>query len=329
MFAITAIFIGTFLEVVVYSVYVATFVRHVRILVLRRKLPPKVFIFLSTASLLLFVVATVTMVADLIFATNIFKNPTETIDFSGYAKKRNIKIICCSLATVVSDTVLLYRSYILYDSRLRVVALPLLVFVVQCGTGIWSLISLPQENNIDPWSDRSQKLTIGQVIFGFISGAEHEDLLEESKGLIIVCMWRSHRRLLAAGIPNVQSLSAYVRVGALMINSAAINIVWWISVFVTSTISSLLYEVCAAPFACVTALIFSAIIVSASRPPSSESFRVTPVSFPSRAFPQGSMPSMDLVSANDILETSSAQLAGSSPLVDRSNYDGASPEETV
>ncbi|KAF9060687.1 hypothetical protein BDP27DRAFT_1370334 [Rhodocollybia butyracea] len=248
MFLITAIFIGTFVEVLVYGVYVATFLRHVQILVRRRrKLHPRTFIYLSTASLLLFVVATVTMVVDLIFATHIFKNSTEPIDFSGHAKKHNINTGCGLFAIVVSDAFLLYRSYILYNSRLRVVALPLLVFVVECGFGIWSLISLSQKIDfVGPWTEHlSQKLTLTEIIFGFISGAVNV-ICTESKGLIIACMWRSHRRLLAAGVPDLQSPSAYVQVGAIMINSAAINIVWWLSIFVTSTISSLLYEVFAA-----------------------------------------------------------------------------------
>jgi hypothetical protein len=72
----------------------------------------------------------------------------------------------------------------------------------------------------------------------------------------------THRRLLAAGVLNLQSSSAYVWVGAIMINSdvsqniltlvswfielafiAAINVVWWLSVFVTSIISSVVYQV--------------------------------------------------------------------------------------
>ncbi|KAF9061888.1 hypothetical protein BDP27DRAFT_1369251 [Rhodocollybia butyracea] len=225
MFLINAIFIGTFLEVLVYGVYLATFIRHVRVLVLRRKkLPPKTFIYLSTASLLLFLIVTVTMVADLIFATHILK-PTGPNDYSGYGKKRSIKIICGSFAIVVSDTVLLYRSYIFYNSRLRVIALPLLVFMVEC------------------------------VMASSYSFEEHHGLLERSKGLIVACMWRSHRQLLATGVPNLQSPSAYARAGAILINSAAINIVWWLSVFVSWIISSVVYQVVVASYVCVTGLI--------------------------------------------------------------------------
>ncbi|KAF9073679.1 hypothetical protein BDP27DRAFT_1416766 [Rhodocollybia butyracea] len=181
MSLITAIIISTFLEVLVYGLYVATFIRHVQILVLRRKkLPPKTFIYLSTASLLLFVVATITMVADLIFATHILKNHT---DYSGYGQKRNIKIVS------------------------------------------WFKLAF----------------------------------------------------------------------------MAIINVVWWLSTFVTSIISPVVYQVFDASYVCVTALIFSAVIVSASRPPSSESFQVTPISFPAQSFLQDSMPSADSLSVNDML----------------------------
>ncbi|KAF9060689.1 hypothetical protein BDP27DRAFT_1452603 [Rhodocollybia butyracea] len=321
MFFITAIFIGTFVEVLVYGVYVATFLRHVLILVRRRrKLPPRTFIYLSTASLLLFAVVTVTMVADLVFTTHIFKNSTEPIDFSGYGKKHKINVGCGLFAMVVSDAFLLYRLYILYDSRLRVVALPLLVFVVECGFGIWGLIFLSQENDMpmDPWTDLlSQKMSLAEIIFGFISAVVNV----MCTSLIIACMWRSHRRLLAAGVPDLQSPSAYVQVGAIMINSAAINVVWWLSLFVTSTTSSVLYKVFAASFACVTALIFSTIIVSASRPPSSESF--SPISFPPQGFPQDSI-LMEL-SADDMFEAGIQPAELSS--LDRSNTNGVSPKE--
>ncbi|KAF9059190.1 hypothetical protein BDP27DRAFT_515854 [Rhodocollybia butyracea] len=247
MFLINAIFIGTFLEVLVYGIYVATFIKHVRILALRRKkLPPKTFIYLSTASLLLFVIVTVTMVADLIFATHIIQ-PTGPNDYSGYGKRRNIKIICGTFAIVVSDTVLLYRSYILYNSRLRFIALPLLVFVVQCGVPVCHHV-LRSKKTVDPWSDRPQKSTLAQNIFGFLSGG----LNVMCTSLIVTCMWRSHRRLLAAGVPKLQSSSAYVRAGAIMINSAALNIVWWLSIFVTWIISSVAYQVVVASYVCVT-----------------------------------------------------------------------------
>ncbi|KAF9061891.1 hypothetical protein BDP27DRAFT_1451987 [Rhodocollybia butyracea] len=362
MFFITANFIGTFLEVLVYGAYVATFIRHVRVLVLRRrKLPPRTFVYLSTASFLLFVVATTTIVGDLIFATHIVKNPTEPIDFSGYGKSHSLNSGCTLMSLMISDAFLLYRSYILYNSRIRVVALPLLVFVVECGIGIWSVISLTQKlNDVDPWTDHTPgRLTLPENIFGFISASlnimctsnaiffllsEQHDLPEESKGLIIACMWRSNRRLLATGVSNLQLPKTYIQVGAIIVNSgmfqntlalisrfemtlvAAIYIVWLLSVFVTSTTSSTVCEVFAAPFVCVTALIFSTIIVSASRPPSLESeFQISTISFIPRAFSQDSMPSIDL-SATDMLEAG-VQPAESSSL-DRSTI-GVSPKETV
>ncbi|KAF9061898.1 hypothetical protein BDP27DRAFT_1428459 [Rhodocollybia butyracea] len=262
-----------------------------------------------------------TVVADLIFATHIIK-PTGPNDYSGYGKKRKIKIVCSSFAIVVSDTVLLYRLYILCNSRLRIVAFPLLVFVFQCGIGIWSLISVSQQNNVDPWNDNTQKLVLASDIFGFVSGGLNVMCTKWSKGLIVACMWRSHRRLLAAGV-NLQSPSTYTRVGAIIINSAIINVVCWLSIFVASIVSPAVFQVFDALYVCVTALIFSAIIVSASRPPSKwESF--APVSFPPEAFPQDSMPSTDL-SANDLLEAD-VQPAESSPL-DRSN-NGVPSKET-
>ncbi|KAF9060691.1 hypothetical protein BDP27DRAFT_1429803 [Rhodocollybia butyracea] len=305
MFLITTIFIGTFLEVLVYGAYVATFIRHVQILVLRwRKLPPKTFIYLSTASFLLFVIATVAIVGDLVFTASVFKSPIEPIDLSGY------------------DAFLLYRSYIIYNSRLCVVALPLMVFVIECGIGIWSIISLSQKSNVDPWADHPPNLTLAETVFGFISGAVNV-MCTKSKGLIIACMWRSHHQLLAAGIaPNLQP-SAYVQVGAIIINSAAINLIWWLCVFVTSIISSLMYEVFAAPFSCVTALIFSTIIVSASRPSSKSSALV---SFPPLGFPHDSMPSNLLMglSADNMLEAGIQPAEVSSQ--ERSN-NGVSPNE--
>ncbi|KAF9060682.1 hypothetical protein BDP27DRAFT_1429792 [Rhodocollybia butyracea] len=302
MFLITAIFIGCFLEVLVYGAYVATFIRHVQILVSRRrKLPPRTFIYLSTASVLLFVLATVSVVTVLIFTTNIFKTPTEPIDFSGYGRKYNIVSGCNLFSLMVADAFLLYRSYILYNSRLRAVALPLLVFMVECGTIIWATIALSQENDgdSDPWTDRPQKLTLAETIFGFISVTVNEG----QKVLLL-------------------PPSAYAQVGAIIINSAAINLVWLFSVFATSSISSLVYEVFTAPvslkvelLACVTALIFSTIIVSASRPPSSElSILVSTVPIPD--FPEDFVPSnaTTKLSADNRLEASFQLVESSSSL---------------
>ncbi|KAF9077153.1 hypothetical protein BDP27DRAFT_1311911 [Rhodocollybia butyracea] len=279
MFLITAIFIGTFMEVLVYGAYAATFIKHIQILaVRRRKLAPRTFIYLSTASLLLFVIATVAVVGDLIFATHIFKSPTDPVDFSGYGRRHSINSGCAIFAVMVSDTFLVYRSYILYNTRLRVVAIPLLVLVVEFGVGIWSTVSL-RETSEDPWTNHEQKLSLAENIFGFVSLAVN--LI--CTGLIIVRLWRSHRQLSASG---VQSSNTYVQVGAIIINSAAINLVWLFSVFATSVISSVVYEVFGNSFACVTALIFSTIIVSASKPPSSETYTAgTRLSFRPRSFP--------------------------------------------
>ncbi|KAF9077154.1 hypothetical protein BDP27DRAFT_1311915 [Rhodocollybia butyracea] len=281
MFLVTAIFIGTFLEVLVYGAYVATFIKHIQVLAIRRrKLAPWTFIYLSTASLLLFVIATVAIVVDLIFTTHIFKSPTDPVDFSGYGRRHSINSGCALFAMAVSDAFLVYRSYILYNTRLRVVAIPLLVLVIQFGVGIWGIISL-REINDDPWTEHPQKLTLAETIFGFISLAVN--LI--CTGLIIVRLWRSHRQLSALGLSSLQLSSTYVQVGAVIINSAAINIVWLFSVFATSAISSVVYEVFGNSFACVTALIFSTIIVSASNPPSSEPNAGTRLSFLPRSFP--------------------------------------------
>ncbi|KAF9060688.1 hypothetical protein BDP27DRAFT_1492102 [Rhodocollybia butyracea] len=60
-------------------------------------------------------------------------------------------------------------------------------------------------------------------------------------------MWRSHRRLLSTGVSSLQSPHTYAQVAAIIVNSAALNIVWLLSVFVTATTSSTVYEVFAAP----------------------------------------------------------------------------------
>ncbi|KAF9043657.1 hypothetical protein BDP27DRAFT_1455166 [Rhodocollybia butyracea] len=250
--------------------YIATFIKHIQILVLvrRKKLPTKTFIYLSTASFLLFVTATVAVVANLTFATSIFKGSAEPIDFSKFSKTRNIGIGCIVVVLMISDAFLLYRSYILYNCQPFVVFLPLLVLVTEFGVGLWSIISLPQKNGVDPWTDHQPKsLSSAETIFGFISFAVNV----MCTGLIIARLWRSHRQLSASGVINLQSPRTYVQVGVIIINSAAINLVWMWCVFVSSTTSSVVYEVFGNSFACVTALIFSTTIVSASNAPSSES----------------------------------------------------------
>jgi hypothetical protein len=231
-------------------------------------------------------------VAALIFSTRIFKNPTEPIAFSEYWKNSKINNGCLVFAATISDTFLLYRSYILYNSRLRVVALPLVVLVIEYGFGVWNIISFPPspKGGTDPWEDRYiGSLTLATTIFGFISFAMNV----MCTSLIIARLWRSHRQLLASGVLNPPR--TYVQVGAIIINSAALNILWMVICFVTATISSLVFIVISQSFACITALIFSTIIVSASSSPSSESFSGTNlsdrVSFAPQVFVQGFAPS--------------------------------------
>ncbi|KAJ3891006.1 hypothetical protein C8J55DRAFT_518530 [Lentinula edodes] len=274
MFLITAMLIGTLLETLAYGSYVALCFKHFQILAARRtKIPPKPFAFLTLVSFAFFVIATVTVVSDLTFISHIFtKHPIETINFSGYTRKDRINEFSQILSIMLSDTFLLYRCYVLYSTQRRVIVLPFLTYLAEVGFGIWAMVAFKGTDieEIDPWANRPmQRLSLAETIFGFDGFATN--LLCTS--LIVFRLWRSHRELARFDVQtSTRSSSTLFRIGFVILNSAAIYIVWMITVFATSIASSLVYQIITPSFSCITALIFSSIIV---RAPSSTPTSVT------------------------------------------------------
>ncbi|KAF8825737.1 hypothetical protein HHX47_DHR6000116 [Lentinula edodes] len=245
MFLITAMLIGTLLETLAYGSYVALCFKHFQILAARRtKIPPKPFAFLTLVSFAFFVIATVTVVSDLTFISHIFtKHPIETINFSGYTRKDRINEFSQILSIMLSDTFLLYRCYVLYSTQRRVIVLPFLTYLAEVGFGIWGMVAFKGTDieEIDPWANRPlQRLSLAETIFGFDGFATN--LLCTS--LIVFRLWRSHRELVRFNVQtSTRSSSTLFRIGFVILNSAAIYIVWMITVFATSIASSLVYQI--------------------------------------------------------------------------------------
>ncbi|KAJ3920710.1 hypothetical protein F5877DRAFT_76873 [Lentinula edodes] len=299
MFLITAMLIGTLLETLAYGSYVALCFKHFQILAARRtKIPPKPFAFLTLVSFAFFVIATVTVVSDLTFISHIFtKHPIETINFSGYTRKDRINEFSQILSIMLSDTFLLYRCYVLYSTQRRVIVLPFLTYLAEVGFGIWGMVAFKGTDieEIDPWANRPlQRLSLAETIFGFDGFATNLLCTSESypnppdssltiilmQGLIVFRLWRSHRELVHFNVQtSTRSSSTLFRIGFVILNSAAIYIVWMITVFATSIASSLVYQIITPSFSCITALIFSSIIVRAPSSTPTSVTEMTTISF--------------------------------------------------
>ncbi|KAJ4469553.1 hypothetical protein J3R30DRAFT_3825066 [Lentinula aciculospora] len=286
MFLITAMLIGTLLETLAYGSYVALCIKHFQILAARRsKIPLRPFAFLALVSFAFFVIATVTVASDLTFISSILANhPFETINFSRYSQKDRINEFSQILSIMLSDAFLLYRCYVLYSTQLRVIALPFVTFLAEVGFGIWAMVSFRGTDieDIDPWSSRPlQRLSLAETIFGFVGFATN--LMCTS--LIVFRLWRSHRELVRFEVRTSRSTSTLFRIGFVILNSAAIYIVWMITVFATSIASSLVYQIITPSFSCVTALIFSSIIVRAPSATPTTIVEMTTIDFSSAPAP--------------------------------------------
>ncbi|KAJ3821125.1 hypothetical protein F5878DRAFT_627059 [Lentinula raphanica] len=280
MFLITALLIGTLLETLAYGSYVALFSKHLQILVARRKkIPSKPLSFLVVVSCGFFAITTVTVASDLTFISNIFtSHPSSTINFSGYARKDGINEFSQILSIMLSDLFLLYRSYVLYSTQLRVVVLPLLTFLSEVGFGIWAMVTFEgiDIKEIDPWSNRPlQRLSLGETIFGFVAFATNVICTS----LIVFRLWRTHHEMVQYDVQTSRSMSTLFRIGFVILNSAAVYIVWMIAAFATSITSSLVYQIITPSFSCITALIFSSIIVRAPSSTPTSVTEMTTISF--------------------------------------------------
>ncbi|KAJ3982077.1 hypothetical protein F5890DRAFT_432004 [Lentinula detonsa] len=280
MFLITALLIGTLLETLTYGSYVLLCIKHFQILAARRnKIPPKPFCFLVIVSFGFFVITTVTVVSDLTFMSNIFTNyPNSTINLSGYARKDGINEFSQILSIMLSDLFLLYRCYVLYSTQLRLVVFPFITFAAEVGFGIWAMVSFKgiDIKEVDPWSNRPlERLSLGETIFGFDAFATN--ILCTS--LIVFRLWRTHHELVQFDVQTSRSSGTLFRIGFVILNSAAIYIVWMIAVFSTSVTSSLVYQIITPSFSCITALIFSSIIVRAPASTPTTVTEMTTISF--------------------------------------------------
>ncbi|KAJ3784181.1 hypothetical protein GGU10DRAFT_358658 [Lentinula aff. detonsa] len=280
MFLITALLIGTLLETLTYGSYVLLCIKHFQILAARRnKIPYKPFCFLVIVSFGFFVITTVTVVSDLTFMSNIFTNyPNTTINLSGYARKDGINEFSQILSIMLSDLFLLYRCYVLYSTQLRLVVFPFITFAAEVGFGIWAMVSFKgiDIKEVDPWSNRPlERLSLGETIFGFDAFATN--ILCTS--LIVFRLWRTHHELVQFDVQTSRSSGTLFRIGFVILNSAAIYIVWMIAVFSTSVTSSLVYQIITPSFSCITALIFSSIIVRAPASTPTTVTEMTTISF--------------------------------------------------
>ncbi|TRM64149.1 hypothetical protein BD626DRAFT_583320 [Schizophyllum amplum] len=250
--------IGTALEVLLYGVYLCTSVQHARLLTeKRRSTSTSTFVYMSWTSACLFMLTTTAVCSDIAFLAHMTSEETgPTIDFTGYNLKHIINVTCTLVAVAVSDAFLVYRSFILWRPNYWLLILPFAVFGGELGLLGWSLYhEFMVDHSLQALETDVPRLTHAQVGFGAACFAIN--LI--CTALISARLWRSHR---GSGRVTVPDHSRRVlRVGAIIIESAAVNLLWLAGMFFSSLSSSAVYPLMADMYAPVTAIIFSTIVV--------------------------------------------------------------------
>ncbi|KAL1745256.1 hypothetical protein HDZ31DRAFT_36785 [Schizophyllum fasciatum] len=250
--------VGTALEVLLYGVYLCTSIQHAKLLTEKRaSTSTSTFVYLSWTSLCLFMLTTTAVCSDIAFLASMTSEEAgPTIDFSGYNLKHIVNVACTLVAVAVSDAFLVYRSFILWRPNYWLLILPFVVFVGELGLLGWSLYcEFITDHSLHALETNVPKLTHAQVGFGVACFALN--LL--CTVLISVRLWRSHRGMSRKSVPD-HSRRIW-RVGAIIIESAAVNLLWLAGMFFSSLSSSAVYPLMADMYAPVTAIIFSQIVV--------------------------------------------------------------------
>ncbi|KIK59986.1 hypothetical protein GYMLUDRAFT_43999 [Collybiopsis luxurians FD-317 M1] len=260
MLFLTSALIGTVLEILTYGIYIAVFFRSLTVFCRRRE-QRKPTLFLAIATCALFIVTTATVSYDVVFLINVFKNyTTQHIDYSGYPAKHIATTVGTVLDILISDAILFYRSYTLFlEGRRCLLVISFSVYNLEIALGIWSIISVFKFHpHVNPLSEEVViSLSIADSAYGAL--ALFINLIFTIS--FVICLWRSHHRLAQLHITRQSSSNIFVRVGTVIVSSAAANIVWMVCVFSTSVTSSVLYEIFSGPLPVVTALIFSLVVV--------------------------------------------------------------------
>ncbi|KAL1690275.1 hypothetical protein GGG16DRAFT_56023 [Schizophyllum commune] len=250
--------IGTALEVLLYGVYLCTSIQHAHLLAEKRSsTSTATFVYLSWTSICLFMLTTTAVCSDMAFLASMTSEELgPRIDFSGYNLKHIVNVACTLVAVAVSDAFLVYRSFILWRPNYWLLVLPFVVFVGELGLLGWSLYcEFITDHSLSALETDVPKLTHAQVGFGAACFAIN--LL--CTLLISVRLWRSHRGMSHKSVPDHSR--RILKVGAIIIESAAVNLLWLAGMFFSSLSSSAVYPLMADMYAPVTAIIFSQIVV--------------------------------------------------------------------
>ncbi|KIP04873.1 hypothetical protein PHLGIDRAFT_120351 [Phlebiopsis gigantea 11061_1 CR5-6] len=208
--------IGTLVEGLFYGMYVVAFAQSLRIFYWRRRQGRNMW-WLSAVSIVIFVLITIYLVIDFIRVVSAFAENTGTPDAalryydSIDLRQRFVRVFAYSLLTLITDAIIVYRTYIVWARNLYICAVPALLVVTDLAFAIWVLDSLMRNNGPVPLSTYYATRVKYYYIITLVVNVT-------CSALISWKIWSTHRALAKSAIAGVRFLG----VMAVILESAAV-----------------------------------------------------------------------------------------------------------
>ncbi|THG93724.1 hypothetical protein EW026_g7590 [Hermanssonia centrifuga] len=141
--------LGTFLEILSYGLYLILQIECLRVLWVKHR-SGKPMHYLVGTSVAIFSLVTIHLAIDIVRVMNAFTTQMNVPDAPVlYYGKSNTSLSLTKTAvyvavTLVSDILIVYRTFIIWDRRYLVAAGPFLLFLADIATSIWATWSLKE-----------------------------------------------------------------------------------------------------------------------------------------------------------------------------------------
>ncbi|GJE85477.1 hypothetical protein PsYK624_015560 [Phanerochaete sordida] len=266
--------IGTVLETVGFGAYVIVFIECLRLLCTRHRAGRDMRYLIATASVI-FALAAVHLLIDIVRVMDAFTRhmdvPNSAAQFYGtITTPLNLAKSATYVAiTLVLDALIVYRTYVVWGKRLLVVVLPSVLFVADIGLSAWATWSITE---VRPGDDvMLANVTLRVKYFYSVTLALNLFCTLAIAGRI----WSVHRGVTARSISGVR----FTGVIAVILESAAIYSVLLVLLIATSAVGSTAMFVVLNSISPIIGMVFSAVIVRASREVHADTYMTTRMSF--------------------------------------------------
>ncbi|KAJ7928869.1 hypothetical protein B0H13DRAFT_967858 [Mycena leptocephala] len=248
-------YIGTFLETIIYGVYLSVFFECCGLFWKRRTHSAKQIYVMATAALM-FIVITMRCIVDIIRIVVPLDNFDETFGpLSGTtATTANA---CWLIVTIVADVFIIFRAFIVWNRNWLVIVFPSILCLANFGVGAWLVILLVRLGDQLIWNT-----AIIQVLGTFIAITMATNVI--CTGLIAFRILRVHHQLAWMGA-TTPGRSYSMKILSTIVESAVIYTLLLIGLLITGRFNSYigyLIANCASP---TIGLVFSYIIIRVSR----------------------------------------------------------------